>query len=259
MLSPQVGQLWAVEVSLEENRAERGNIGYVDLQLLFRLYPETQKARQNFEEVVRQAEDQVNVRKAELIGLRAEAARARLERSLLTQSPPSEHPQARAAAQSATADASTAPAVAVSSAGYGSSSHGTTDPSPEETVGSSATAASGLPHLPGLAPEPGAWTPPPTSPVAAPPLAELERKLSEKTALLESKEAEFRTYQAQVEKNLLDLEERRTEILLGKIYAAVQAVARSEGISIVVDKGQILFGHKAVDLTERVLQRLKRP
>jgi len=56
---------------------------------------------------------------------------------------------------------------------------------------------------------------------------------------------------------LLDLESRRSEILLGKIYVGIQDVAREEGISVVVDKNQILFGQKAVDLTDKVLQKLK--
>ncbi|MBI2363036.1 MAG: hypothetical protein HYV15_06610, partial [Elusimicrobia bacterium] len=79
--------LAALEISLEENRGERGSIGYVDLQAVFRRFPETQKAKQSYAEIVRQAEEQVNLRKAELIRLRSELSNLRAEREAAAQAP----------------------------------------------------------------------------------------------------------------------------------------------------------------------------
>ena len=73
----------ALEVSLEENRAERGSIGYVDLQRVFQRFPEVQKAKQSFQEIIRQAEDQVNLRKAEVFAVRAEVSKLEIELALL--------------------------------------------------------------------------------------------------------------------------------------------------------------------------------
>ena len=70
-------------------------------------------------------------------------------------------------------------------------------------------------------------------------------------------EAAFKAYQARMEKDLIDIESRRSEILLGRIYNAVREVARTEGVSIVVDKNQILFGQASVDLTEKVIKKLE--
>ena len=70
----------AIEVSLEENKFEKGSIGYVDMQVLFKMFPETQKAKLSFEENVRRTEEQINLRRAEIIGLRAEIARLTAER-----------------------------------------------------------------------------------------------------------------------------------------------------------------------------------
>ena len=81
--SPALG----LEVSIEENRAERGSIGYVDLHKVFQLFPQTHKAKQSFAEIVRQAEEQVNLRKGELIGLRSELSRLTLELELLQKTP----------------------------------------------------------------------------------------------------------------------------------------------------------------------------
>jgi len=88
-------------------------------------------------------------------------------------------------------------------------------------------------------------------------IQQLDQDITDKTKLLEAKEADFKVYEDQAEKSLLDLESRKTEILLGRIYGAIQEVSRSEGLSVVVDKSQILFGHQGVDLTEKVLKKLK--
>ena len=86
--------------------------------------------------------------------------------------------------------------------------------------------------------------------------AELLKAYGE-TALTATEAADFKEFQSSTEKSLLDLESRKSEILLGKIHKAVQEVARKEGVSVVVDKGSILYGHNAVDLTEKVLRQLK--
>ncbi|MBI4345733.1 MAG: OmpH family outer membrane protein [Elusimicrobia bacterium] len=281
------GTARALEVSLEENKAQRGNIGYVDMQKLFRLYPETQKAKQNFEEVLRQAEDQVNLRKAELIGLRAEIIRLRMERDAAaklaagipatpTPAPKPPEPVAPPAPEPATSTmtvvastdtivsstdtvaSSTDTVIAVDTATAvltnllsGTTTAATPEPTPEDK------GAPLIINLPGLSPEPYVVQPPKAALEAAASLPDLEAKLAERSKLLQDKEAEFKTYQTQVEKNLLELEDKKTEILLGKIYRAVQEVAREEGVSVVVDRTQILFGHQAMDLTDKVIKKLK--
>ena len=92
-----------------------------------------------------------------------------------------------------------------------------------------------------------------------PALVGLDAKIALKAKELGQKEADYKEYQAAQEKNLLDLESRKTEILLGKISRGIQAVAKAEGISVVVDKSGIVFGHDAVDLTEKVLKYLQNP
>src|SRR6185312_9573337 len=76
----------AIELSLEENRGERGSVGYVDMQRLFNNSPDSQRAKEGFEELVRQAEERVNMRKAELVKLRQELDATRVERDALAHS-----------------------------------------------------------------------------------------------------------------------------------------------------------------------------
>ena len=71
------------------------------------------------------------------------------------------------------------------------------------------------------------------------------------------KDIAFQDYQAKVEADLRVLEKHRVKLLLGKIYDVVQEVAKDEGLSVVEDKKNILFGQDAVDLTDKVLARLK--
>jgi len=323
----------ALEISLEENKASRGNIGYVDIHKVFHLFPETAKAKQSYQEIVRQAEEQVNLRKAELLTLRAELSRFKLERELLEKTPiPAAPPEAAlpsdiaqstaprpsASAQSAAPAASTPPQtsaeLSISSetrtAGLSEqkslvslpgmqASTGTAPSAPEKTSSNDEEKEPALPPLPGTdAPQeaekpleplvidiPGVTEKPivvdapDTPPTAAPrisedagkgtvlaedslkaraaKLAEFDEKIKARQAELALKEEAFRAHQEQLEKDLLDIENRRSEMLLGKIYDAIREVARESGVSVVVDKSQILFGQDSVDLTDKVVKKLQ--
>jgi Skp family chaperone for outer membrane proteins len=87
--------------------------------------------------------------------------------------------------------------------------------------------------------------------------AALAAKAAEAQQRLDEAKGKFLLYQRQVESNLIDIESRRSEILLGRIYKAVREVARLEGVSVVVDKSQILYGQGSVDLTDKVIKRLE--
>ena len=86
---------------------------------------------------------------------------------------------------------------------------------------------------------------------------EIDAAIAAKESELQIKEEELRMYQKQVEKELLEYESRRSEILLGRIYVALKELAVKAGVSVVEDKRKILFGHPAVDLTEELLLALE--
>jgi Skp family chaperone for outer membrane proteins len=436
----------AIELSLEENKAERGNIGYIDMHKLFRAYPETLRAKENFEELIRQAEEQLNLRKAEILRMRSELAELKIEREFLakaqaeaatmpiektvdpnapaaavavpaaaptpapTPAPKPKKGQAKgaaveapkgptslAAAQAAAKEtrdrenaelsklledakknpapatpppaepvlpapvspavvappppAPPAPAPAPADGGGRRGAEPETDltrpsiadlpgfaniptssqpvrgehglPNPAAQPAPVVVAAPAAPvptgpteedlrealersrkaaeakrrepliiNIPGVSTAPIVVQPPsapapekapeilpepltpvelvstssvttPAAPAAPvePPLSqavvELDAKIALKTKELASKEQEYRSEQSSSEKNLVDLESRKTEILLGKIHRAVQDIARKEGVSVVVDKSSILYGHDAVDLTDKVMKHLR--
>ena len=78
----------AIELSLEENRAERGSVGYVDMRRLFAASPDATRAREGLEELVRQAEERVNAKKGELLRLRQDLGVLKIEREELAKSTP---------------------------------------------------------------------------------------------------------------------------------------------------------------------------
>lgn len=269
----------AVELSLEENRAQRGNIGYIDMQKVFRLFPETARAKENFAEVVRQAEEQLNTRKAEILRLRAELSQLKYDRSESAKTPVPAPPPAPAPAPPAPvlplpvpAPAAALPPATTSLAGVAVSTDApivTTYSSPTSTTVLAASTASLISNLPGLTtqavapplvePKKGllAYSDTPAPAISPARFAEIDAKIESKSLELSQKEKSFKEHQNEVEKNLLDLEGRRSEILLGKIHRVVKEVALKEGVSVVVDKGAILYGQDAVDLTDRVLKALK--
>jgi len=59
------------------------------------------------------------------------------------------------------------------------------------------------------------------------------------------------------ERSLLDAEGRKTDQVLARLYRAISEVAKREGVSVVVDKSATLYGHPAVDLTDKVLKQLR--
>ena len=254
LLAAPILRSGAIELSLEENRAERGNIGYIDMKRLFALFPETQRAKESFEDSVRQAEEQLNVRKAELIRLRAEVGKLKTERAALAAAPEPPKPEIPKVVPPPLAPAAPNPQLDALLASTftlpGFLSNASTAALPAPAVALS-TAVVSAPAAPAAAPSP------PPVPAAPSALQELDEKIAQKAKELSRKEADFREFQASTEKNLLDLENRKSEILLGKIHKSVQEIARKEGVSVVVDKSSILYGHNAVDLTEKVLRLLK--
>lgn len=86
---------------------------------------------------------------------------------------------------------------------------------------------------------------------------EIDAALQKKDTDLKKAEDELKVYQKQAEKELLDYESRRTELILGRIYIAIKELATKESVSVVVDKRNILYGQNAVDLTGKLLEKLE--
>jgi Skp family chaperone for outer membrane proteins len=77
-----------------------------------------------------------------------------------------------------------------------------------------------------------------------------ERELTEK-------EAQLLQARTEAAKALRDFEEKRSLQILGKLYNELVKLAEESGVSLVVDKSSILYGHNAIDLTDRLRRRIR--
>lgn len=270
--------LHAIELELQENRGERGTVGFVDMDRVFKEFPETKKAKEAFETEIKNRKEALRRKKSELKKLKGELEELKTEKTELLEALARLQAQeaAKAAAQAVSAPEqtvadSTAPVQAVSAS---------TAPAVES---STAPPWVGLPGISlGAAVAPSTGTAVSTEGVSAQTvsvgapasraaveqaatqvaissavLAELDQKIETKSSEIGSQEKAVAEFQRKAQKELLDMESRKVQIILGKIYPALDEVAREEGVSVIVDKTSILFGQSAVDLTEKLLKRLQ--
>ena len=323
----------AIELSLEENRAERGSVGYVDMRRLFTASPDATRAREGLEELVRQAEERVNTKKAELLRLRQDLGTIKIEREDLAKSTPTASVPVAAPANpllptpvfakplspSPTPKPVEVPKPAAKPVEAPLTPVTATPPPATPPVAPPAPTTTPPPltiNLPGLtdgplnlerpggsplnptrakqeplpaaivpAPEPKpifVQPPPPvpvpkpepalvvistpTAPAVAPIPAgpTLAQRLLEFDGRIVAKQVEIDRLQRELdqerlgaERSLLDAEGRKTDQVLARLYRAISEVAKREGVSVVVDKSATLYGHPAVDLTDKVLKQLR--
>jgi len=274
-----------LELSLEENKGESGTVGYVDIDRVFKEYSGTLEARKAFLGEIKKKEGSINERKRVIYALKADIAKLRQERAFALTLPSLLATEERLNSQDAAVRPSTAPAPAAEDADGAAAaaaveaSSGTADvaisvstaPPVPETVSVSTASEAAEERTAEARPE----TPPATLPggvnmpgVKGVPanyfkfsistsVADIDAAIADKESELQRKEDRLRTYQRQVERELLEYEDHRSEIVLGRIYVALKELAVKTGVSVVVDKRNILFGHSAVDLTGKLLKALE--
>jgi len=292
----------AIELSLEENRAERGSVGYVDMRRLFTASPDAARAREGLEELVRQAEERVNAKKSEHLRLRTELEMLKIERDELARSTPTaailtpppapapivtaapapvkpmaptpaakpvEAPKAAAVAVDTTPVTAAPSPLTINLPGLtdgplnlerpGSSPLNPTRTAIPVTDGPPAPppAAVSAPE-PAPAPAPVAPTPAePAGPTMAQRLLEFDGRIVALQGDIARLQGELDRERLGAERSLLDAEGRKTDQVLARLYRAISEVAKREGVSVVVDKSATLYGHPAVDLTDKVLKQLR--
>lgn len=244
----------AIELLLESNKGESGTIGYVDIDRVFKEYSGTSGAREEFVAEIKKKEDAINAKKTGLFTIKAEMAKIRQEREFALTLP----------SLMETKRSLTAPP----------------EPAPAQ-VPVSTSAADGLQSSTAAAPGEPPIEAPPAAPAPAPapqgiempgvgriPLThfkfsistsvpEIDAALKKKEGELKAKEEELRLFQRAAERELLEYESHKNEILLGRIYIALKELALKESVSVVVDKRNILYGQNAVDLTGKLLEKLE--
>lgn len=83
-----------------------------------------------------------------------------------------------------------------------------------------------------------------------------EKLYKSKKELLQKKKDELGKFIKESEANLLAMEERRSREILGKLYRVLEKIAREESLDIILDKNYVLYGQPAIDVTEKLKKRL---
>jgi len=81
-------------------------------------------------------------------------------------------------------------------------------------------------------------------------MLERERSLTDKESALEQARVDAATA-------IKNLEEQRSLQIFGKLYSALVQLAEEEGVSLVVDRSSVLYGHETIDLTEKLRRRVR--
>lgn len=255
----------ALELLLEENRGESGTIGYVDIERVFKEYSGTTGAREEFIAEIKKKEDALNARKTYVFTLKAELAKLRQEREFaltlpsLLETQRSVEEAAAATAAAAAAQAAAALALQASTASVQASSEAVQASTSavqapvEPVIIPAALPGMGGIDMPGVAKVPVAHFKFSVS-TSVP---EIDAALTKKERELSIKEEELRQAQRQSERELLEYEGRKSELILGRIYVALKELAVKEEVSVIIDKRNILFGQNAVDLTGKLIKKLE--
>ncbi|MBI4396722.1 MAG: OmpH family outer membrane protein [Elusimicrobia bacterium] len=224
-----------------------GAVGYVDMEDVFREFPETQKAKSEY--YVELAK-----RKKELADWEKELADLREQLTVLrtTLSEADAMPQVSTAASPVppvgmpvlSGSTVTAPATSTATAFA-------------PIVPNTAPATSDFSRSPtGLSPEtfPAGAVGPGFGPGAA---DAVRASLVERERILVEKEAALNKAKQEAVQALRNMEEKRSMQIYGKLYHAITQIAEEEGVSLVVDKSSIIYGQSAIDLTERLRRRIR--
>lgn len=256
---------FSIELSLEENKAESGTVGYVDIEKVFKMYPLTRVSKDKFREKIKEKQKLLDQKSAEIEEMKGRVTRLKQEKEfaeslknmLDTAQKASEMNAAAKASQEGLPALSESIAVSTIAAAVSSSTVQEIAVSTASAPSVSISTASGA-IVPTLA-MPGVGNLPlnhfkfsvSTSP------AEIEYAVNSLNASILAAQSSLEETRRQFDKEMYDYQDEETEKILGRIYIKLRELSIKEGVSVVVDKKSILFGHKAVDLTEKLIKDLK--
>jgi Skp family chaperone for outer membrane proteins len=84
-----------------------------------------------------------------------------------------------------------------------------------------------------------------------------QKSLEGLKAELKEKETAYQEARKQAMDDLAAFEKQQNQVIFGRIYSALQELAKEEQVTIIVDKASVLFGSAEVDLTEKLQIRVR--
>ncbi len=85
-----------------------------------------------------------------------------------------------------------------------------------------------------------------------------EELKKEKEALIEEKSNQIQEFTNKAEEELSTKETQLSETIIGEIYNIIYSLGKAGSFSVILDKSNIIYGDKNLDLTEEVIRRLEK-
>lgn len=250
--------IYSIEISLEENRAESGTIGYVDIKKIFDKFSFQTKSKLNQE--IKKRQDDIDLKKKELFNIRAKREKLMWEYEIAKMY------EEFISKVSLKKDISSS-TISVDTASVQTSTEAiivkSTDITSSESISTLSVNTIDLQSEEDTEPYiamPG---------VGKVPVSMFKFSLSSSTLVIDFEIKRLEKEASEIEKAIFDLKEKYDRELSSqvekenievfkKIYQAIEEVAKREGISVVVDKRNILFGMKSIDLTDKVIEKIEK-
>ena len=241
--------LRALEIPLSRGSSKGGKgvvVGFVDMERIYQEFPETRKARQEYQEQAAKMKAVLTDKEAELSDLRDQLS---ILKSAMGEGLPS-------AVSTSAVQGLTVPTFSRSTSTVSNSS--------ATVIGSTSTRSAVLPSTStaGLTiPTASSSTVPvalSTAP-AAPPMSpgDISAGIAQKERALAEEESSLNKAQKEAAKALAEFERKRAAQIFGKLYQALTQLADERGVDVVLDKSSLLYGQKGLDLTEPLSRRVR--
>lgn len=88
-------------------------------------------------------------------------------------------------------------------------------------------------------------------------IAEKEKGMETIRTDIEKEKAEISELRKKHKEELEKFENKQTEIVMADLYQVIEEVAKEENLSIILDKNNILYGKSAKNITDKVKRRLQ--
>jgi Skp family chaperone for outer membrane proteins len=264
--------IWSFEILLEENKAETGTVGYVDVVKIFNIYSSSFK--ENFNKELDERQKKVDEIKKELDHYVAKKEKLETEYQIakmleefykniqLQKLETSSQTYSTSSTSTNSVDISTSSLDFSTNTFQISNSTLPAKNNEDETIVS--TTNPSTTNLNSVE-EPYIMMPG----VGKFPLSNYKFSTSSSTLEISNAITQLDQIISKLRKDIYELKKkydeelskkatRENEKIFKKIYDAIEEVSREEKVSIVVDKKSILFGRKTVDLTDKVIEKLRR-
>ena len=234
-----------MEIPLGQAESQVQKVAYVNMHKIFEAFPGTEKARAELRQQIDEKKAEITARKEEIAKLKGEVDFLRKQMSAVEpgkapKAPPPEEEETQPAPESKGPDQVTPLALPPGSPMKFLFSPPQASTDVEKQVKPPVEISSSAPSiLPGI-PSPGP-------------------QLKDKEADLARKQADLDAFVGAAEADIKRMEEGQTMTIMAQIYKTLQDIAAKEGYSVVIDRENLLYGDKAVDITDQVIWKLSAP